>query len=254
MSRKSSNTTSISKLTVRLYISHAFRYKRFLLPLVISILAVVLIMDFLQPYIQSQVLQKVSDGKYDPNNLWGSFGKDIIAYTFAVISSGIIGWRLNIWLLWNLEMRVMRDIAQRAFEHLMRLDANFHANRFGGSLVSQANKLVGSYVRFEDVVVFNLYTLLIGMVATVIILGPRVPIYALSLITLSIVYVIGTIFFSKPVRKANTKQAEQESRQTGQLADSITNIMAVKSFAAEEHESNAIGLRQQKPSKRPSVR
>lgn len=134
-------------------------------------------------------------------------------------------------------MRVTRDIAHRVFEHLMSLDANFHANRFGGSLVSQTNKLVGSYIRFIDASIFNLYTLVISLIATVVILGPRVPEYAAALIVLSIIYIVGTVYFSKPVRDANRLQAEQESRQTGQLADSVSNIMAVKSFGAEAHES-----------------
>lgn len=237
MSKKSVKSPSISVLTARFYLHHAFRYKRYAVSLIFTIPAVVLIMDFLQPYIQAQVLQKISAGNFDPNNLWADFGFELVAYALAVILSGIAGWRLNVWLLWNLEMRVMRDIAQRAFDHLISLDANFHANRFGGSLVSQVNKLVGSYIRFADSIIFNLYTLLIAMVATLAILGPRVPAYALTLVGLSIVYIIGTVIFSRPVREANTRQAEQESRQTGQLADSISNIMAVKSFAAEKHES-----------------
>lgn len=237
MFHRPSKEKSISELTVRLYLHHAFQYKRYAVTLLLTIPAVVLVMDFLQPYIQAQVLQKISTGNYDPNNLWGSFGMDLIAYALAVIATGIAGWRLNIWLIWSLEMRVMRDIAQRAFNHLISLDSNFHANRFGGSLVSQVNKLVGSYIRFADSIIFNLYTLVIAMIATLIILGPRVPAYAITLICLSIVYIVGTVAFSRPVREANTEQAEQESRQTGQLADSITNIMAVKSFAAEGDES-----------------
>jgi ATP-binding cassette subfamily B protein len=194
-------------------------------------------MNYLQPYIQANILQKISTGNYDTNNLWGSFHTELIIYAVATILSGVAGWRLNIWLIWTLEMKVLRDIAQRVFDHLISLDANFHANRFGGSLVSQTNKLVGSYIRFTDAVIFNLYGLVIGLIATVAILGPRVPLYAFSVVGLSVVYIYGTIKLSKNVREANTKQAEQESHQTGQLADSISNIMAVKSFAAEAHES-----------------
>lgn len=234
---KKSSKKSISRLTIHLFVHHAFRYKRYAVTVLFTVLATVLVMDFFQPYIQAQILQKISEGTYDATNLWGSFGTELVMYAVAVVLTGIAGWRLNIWLLWNLEMRVLRDIAQRAFDHLISLDANFHANRFGGSLVSQTNKLVGSYIRFIDAFIFNLYTLVIGMVATIVILGPRVPAYAFALTTISIAYIIGSVYFSKPVREANTAQAVQESKQTGQLADSITNIMAVKSFAAEKHES-----------------
>jgi ATP-binding cassette subfamily B protein len=234
-SRKKNKSTA--GLTIGLYLRHAFRYKRYAVTLLVTVLVTVLVMDYGQRYLQADILQKISDGNYDPKNLWGSFGDELLLYALAVVSTGILGWRLNIWLIWKLEMHVLRDMAQRVFDHLMSLDANFHANRFGGSLVSQTNKLVGSYVRFADAVIFNLYGLVIGMAATIIILGPRVPIYAATLLVLSVAYLFGTVYFSRPVREANRKQAAQESRQTGQLADSITNIMAVKSFAAEAYES-----------------
>lgn len=228
---------SINRLTIKLFVSHAMQYKRYTIPLLIGVLFAVIVMNYVQPYIQAIILQRISEGNFDGNNLLGSFKWELIWYSLAVIGSGILGWRLNIWLIWTLEMKVLRDIATRVFDHLMGMDANFHANRFGGSLVSQTNKLVGSYIRFTDATIFNLYTLAISMVATLVILGPKAPVYAVSLVSLSILYVFGTIHFSKAVRTANRLQSEQESKQTGQLADSVTNIMAIKSFAAEKFES-----------------
>lgn len=236
MSQNASNK-SINAFTVKLFAHHAMRYKRFSLTLLFTVALSVLIMNYAQPYIQALILQKISTGNFNSADLWGSFSKELLLFAAAVIASNILGWRLNIWLIWKLEMEVLRDITQRVFDHLIKLDANFHANRFGGSLVSQTNKLAGSYIRFADAIIFNLFTLLVSMIATIVILYPRSSIYAVVLLILSLLYVIGTYYFSKPVRDANRKQAEQESRQTGQLADSITNIMAVKSFAAEDYES-----------------
>lgn len=237
MTKNNDSQRSINKLTIQLFIHHAFRYKRYAITLLITTAVAMLIMNYLQPYIQAIILQRISEGDYDKNDLWGSFNTELLLYGAAVISSGVIGWRLNIWMIWMLEMKVLRDIGQRVFDHLINLDANFHANKFGGSLVSQTNKLIGSYIRFADSTLFNLYGLIVSMLATIVILGPKVPIYAFTLIILSVLYIIGTVYFSKAVRDANRLQSEQESRQTGQLADSITNIMAVKSFAAEEYES-----------------
>lgn len=235
--RQRSPKDTINNLTIKLFLEHVMRYKRYAVPLLVMVLVANLAMNYLQPYIQAIILQKISQGNYNPYDLWGSFSRELIVYAAAVVGSGVVAWRVNIWLVWTLEMHVLRDIAQRVFDHLVHLDANFHANRFGGSLVSQTNKLIGSYIRFADATIFNLYSLLISMVATVAILGPRAPMYAIVLLVLSVVYLFGTVYFSKPVRDANRLQAEQESRQTGQLADSVTNIMAVKSFAAEDHES-----------------
>ncbi len=228
---------SIVQKTIRLFVSHAARYPRLLIPLLIVLPLNILVADFLLPFITSQVLQKISQGAYDPHDLWGSFGGQLLLYAGATLLSGVAGWRLAVWLIWHLELRVVRDISQRVFDHLLRMSANFHANRFGGSLVSQANKLVGSYVRFTDATIFNLYTLVVSIVATIIILSPRVPMYSIALLVLTTIYILGTMFFSRAVRDANTKESEAQSKQTGFLADSISNVMAIKSFAANRTES-----------------
>ena len=228
---------STTKQTIKLFVGHANRYPRFLAPLLILLPIVILINDFLLPFITSQVLQKVSQGDYNPSDLWGSFGSLLLTYGGAMVVGGVFGWRIVVWLIWHLELRVVRDISQRIFDHLIKMSANFHGNRFGGSLVSQATKLTGSYVRFMDSTIFSLYTLVTAIVATVIILAPRVPLYALALITLSAIYIVGTMIFSRPVREANTLESEAQSKQTGYLADAISNVMALKSFSAAKQES-----------------
>lgn len=229
---------SINKKTLSLFWHHATRYKLLLTPIIIFVPLGILGMGFVQPYIMSLVLQKISKNGYDKHNLWASFGPYIIAYAVTTFMSGVAFWRLNIWCIWNLEINVTRDIAKRVFDHLMSMSPAFHANRFSGSLVSQTNKLTGAYVRIADTAIFNLYPLLIALVATILILAPRVPVYAMVLIVLSTIYIIGTVHFSKPVRHANTLEAEAQSAQTGYLADSVSNVTAVKAFAAGKYEQD----------------
>lgn len=226
-----------TRKTIRLFVSSAAKYPKLLIPLLIVVPLNILVNDFAQPYITSIVLQKIATGDFNPNDLWGSFGLLISLFAAAAALGGIVGWRLTIWLIWQLELKVVRDISQRIFEHLLKMSASFHANRFGGSLVSQASKLTGSYIRFTDSTIFNLYTLIVAIIATIVILAPRVPLYALALVVLSIIYIIGTFKFSKPVRDANTRESEAQSKQTGYLADSISNVMAIKSFAAANEEA-----------------
>jgi ATP-binding cassette subfamily B protein len=229
---------SITKQTIKLFVGHATRYPQFLIPLLIAVPINILIGYFLQPFVISEILQRISQNSFDPNDLWHSFGTPVVVYAIALLASGVIGWRVIIWIIWHLELKVTRDISQRVFNHLMKMSASFHANHFGGSIVSQATKLTGSYVRFIDATVFNLYTLVISIVAAIVILAPRAPLYAMFMLTLSLAYLIGTIYFSRTVREANTLESEAQSKQTGYLADSVSNVMAVKSFAASSVESS----------------
>lgn len=229
---------STSRQTIQFFWHHASKYPRYLFPLLATVPLTIVIGDFVAPYITSLVLQKISQGDFDTANLWGSFAPQIIGYAICVLMSGVVGWRLAVWLVWKLEVNVIRDISHRVFSHIMSMSASFHANRFGGSLVSQANKLTGSYIRFTDSIIFNLLTLLTALIAALVILAPRVPIYAAGLVVLSALYIVCAFFFSKPVRLANTKESEAQSRQTGALADAITNVMAIKSFSAAAHEDD----------------
>lgn len=230
--------TTTTRQTISLFLHHANQYKRLFYPLIIGISVTVLVMQFLEPYILSLILQKISQKDYDTGNLWGSFGSYVTVFAIATVASSVFGWRLNIWLLWQLELKVTRDIATRTFNHLMDLGSSFHNNRFAGSLVSQSTKLTGAYIRFIDATLFNLLTLVVALVATVIILAPKAPLYAVCLVALSVMFIIGTIYFSKPVLEANRLEAEAQSRQTGYLADSISNLMVVKSFAAGKYEKD----------------
>jgi ATP-binding cassette subfamily B protein len=229
---------SVTRKTIQLFWHHISQYPMLFYGLIAIVPINIIVGDFIAPYITSQVLLKITRGTYDAQHIWASFGPQIIGYAACVFLTGFAGWRIIVFLIWKLELNVTRDIAQRVFTHLMKMSANFHTNRFGGSLVSQANKLTSSYVRFIDSMIFNLLTLLVALIATLAILAPRVPLYAVALIVLSAIYIAGAFYFSKPVRAANISESEAQSAQTGVLADSITNVMAIKSFSASSHEES----------------
>lgn len=221
-----------TKETLALFWRSATKYPRYLWPLLVSVPVTVLIFDYALPYITATILGRLSAGTFDASNVWGSFGPLLLAFAAGSILAGVIGWRLNIWLIWNLENSTVRDLSQRVFSHLMNLSANFHSNRFGGSLVSQANKLNGAYVRIADATVFNIIPLVVGIIAIIAILAPKVPGFVGVLMLATVVYIVGTVFYSRSVREANAREAALQSKQTGYLADSITNVFAVKTFAA----------------------
>jgi len=120
--------------------------------------------------------------------------------------------------------------------HYEDMSTDFHANNFTGSLVSQTNKLMNSYVRTADTTIFQVYPLVAGIVITSIILGPRAPLFVLLLIISSAAFIAFAFKISKPVRRYGALTAADESRQTGYLADAITNVVAIKSFSHSEYE------------------
>jgi len=228
--------TQTTKQTLKFYWQHARQYPGYLTGLLISTPLTVLAGSFLPPLIVANVLNRLSTHDFTPHRVWHSFGTDILAYAAVQFLGNLAGWRAVDAFAWKMEGNVERNIARQVFRHLLAQSPNFHANRFGGSLVSQTNKLMGSYIRFADTTLFQLIPLLSALLFAGIILALRAPLFAVMLITFAVIYMATAVFVTKAVRRAGAAQAAAESTQTGNLADAVTNVMAIKSFAGAAHE------------------
>jgi ATP-binding cassette subfamily B protein len=234
--KKNANQKQLAFQTLKLYWQHAWKHKTYVVGLGFMVPLTILVFNFLPPLIVATVLERMSTGDFIKGDLWASFGPMLLLYAGLTILGGVVLWRINIILIWKLEMLVLRDIHQRIFAHLMELSANFHANRFGGSLVSQANKFGSSYIRIADTTVFNMTTLILAFIFAGIILAPRAPMVVVALLIASVIYIITAILITRKVRELNAVEAAVSNRQTGFLADAVSNVLAVKSFAGNKYE------------------
>ena len=221
--------------TVRLYLRHAWHYPGYTIGMLLSIPIQTLTTDFLPPLVLAIVLNRLAHGNFQPHHVWASFGPLLVLYT-GIIVVGMIMRRVSDAFMWRLEAKVTRDLTRQVYDHLLNQSANFHANSFSGSLVSQTNKLVSAYVRTADTTNDQVFTLLWGLLFTSIILARRAPQFVAFLLIFSVIYILTAIFVTRPVRRLGARHAAAETRQTGYLADSVTNVMAVKSYAGSEFE------------------
>lgn len=223
--------------SARYFLRKAWQHKALLLGTLIAVPLASLLLYYIPPVIIADILDRLSSGDFTHGDLWGSFGRSLVWYAILTLFSGILLWRIAVFCLWRLEIRVLRNIHHEVFAHLMKLSANFHANRFAGSLTSQTNKLATAYVRFADTLLFDCMTMMLAFVFSFVILLPRVPWIALALVIFSIMFMLIALKLTKSIREARGREASAETRQTGFLADAITNVLAVKSFAGGQFEN-----------------
>jgi ATP-binding cassette subfamily B protein len=223
--------SSLTTQTIRYYWRHMRKYRGKLFGLAWSVPAATLLLGFVPSYIISRILQRISAGHFTQGQLWSSFGPDLLAYAVVVLLAGVVLWRVAVYYVWTLEIAVVCDIYREVFDHLMAMDSNFHSNRFSGSLVTQTNKLASAYITLADAVIFEAGTLVLAFIFTFVILWPRVPWIAAFLLAFAVLFILLALRVSRRVRELRGEEAEAETKLTGRLADSITNIMAVKSFA-----------------------
>jgi ATP-binding cassette subfamily B protein len=191
--------------------------------------------NFIPPLILAAVLNKLTHEHLSRADLWPQFGGLLIVFAIIAVF-GTFFWRIVDHYAWALEAKVERSMAQKVFRQLGEQSADFHANSFVGSLVSQTTKLLSAYVRISDTTMFMVLPLFWSIVFTVVIMAPRSPIYSAVLLVFSVIYIICAFYVTRPTRKLGAIHAASESAQTGRLADALTNIMAIKSFARESDE------------------
>ncbi len=190
------------------------------------------------PFIVSRIFSKLQTAYSHHQPLhFSAFLPYFIWFSLAMIA-GIVFWRLQSWFVWRLEIKVRRDMSNDLYDHLQSQSQRFHADRFGGALVSQTNKFVNAYERIMDDFIWNVVPSLTTVVVAVLVLAFISLPYALGLAVITAIY-LGLM--SRRVVKQmpyNVAQAEAESRQTAALADSITNMGTIRAFAGENYESN----------------
>lgn len=149
---------------------------------------------------------------------------------------GVILWRLQGYATWEFELRAERDMNIAIFHHLAKQGEKFHANRFGGALVSQTNKFVGAYERMFDDLIWSILpglTVFLGSLGILFFVAYK---FALILLAIIAVYIAVMSWRTKHQFPYNRRQAESETVRTAELADAITNVGTVRAFAQEDHE------------------
>jgi ATP-binding cassette, subfamily B, bacterial len=192
--------------------------------------------SFVGPYIISELLNQMQAGSLSLN---GS-APLIVLYSLTQIYGQIIGWRINLFLMWTMQTAAQRDLYQRIFSSLTEQSLSFHSDRFGGALVSQTTKLIGAFERFWDTIVFQVIPSLSSVAIATIILSFFFWQYAAFLFGLSVIFATVVIIGSRFLAKRNREEAQASTATNAYVADAVTNVMTIKSHGHEAAELDSL--------------
>lgn len=196
---------------------------------------VIVIRSALIPLVMADMIGVVSEG-LEQDELTARLLPMAAVLMVLYTMSSFVFEKLRTFCAWRMELRAMYDLSSRVFEVVSAQSMQFHSDRFSGSLVSQTNRFVSAYERLMDEIIWNILPWVTSIISYIVILFPRAPIFTILMIGLIIVYATISGLMSKPIAKLNRAEAEASNKTTGQLADSISNITAVKSYAREKYE------------------
>lgn len=208
-----------------------YKWQR-LLAITFPVLAVT-VNSIAAPYVLSQFLDRLQAGKIT----FATTSDLIVLYAGLVILGEVILWRLALYFAWTFEVNSVRDLSKHVFDTLSHKELAFHANRFGGALVSQSTKFLGAFERFWDMIVWNvipMVTVILGSIITLSIIGLWQ--YAILLVVYCIGFAAVVVVGSKFLASRNRNEAKASNTMYGYLADMVTNVGTVKAFGRENYE------------------
>lgn len=234
MSKKNAEPKTVTR-TLHYYWQEVKKYKWYALGCFLLTPIVVFVRAILAPMIFADLIEKASAGLPIEELLAVALGEVLLFIVIYTVNK-LVFEELRLYFCWKWEMLSMYNLAILCFNTVSDQSMQFHSDRFSGSLVSQSNKFVGAFERLIDTFIWNIWPTLIYIILVIAVLAPQVPWFATGLVVLTIVYAIICSLSFKKVAHLNEEWAAAETKQTGQLADSISNIISVKSYAQESHE------------------
>lgn len=194
--------------------------------------------EIIPPYIVSLAFSKMTSlqASGQPLDFWQF---DHYAWIYiGFLMGGFILWRSQVIVMWFFQIKASQRLMKYIFDHLQRQSSAFHANHFGGALVSDANKFGSGFERFIDDFTWSILTGVVSLVGSLIVLSTVSWQLALALFVGSLLYLFIMSRRTFKQIKFDRAVAAAESDRTAKLADNITNVSTVRAFAGEKLENN----------------
>jgi ATP-binding cassette subfamily B protein len=176
----------------------------------------------------------------------GRAAADVALHAFIVMAA--LGLTMVIlrhfawWAVVPFTLRIMRKVAQGAFQRVQRFSTDWHNNSFAGSIVRKITRGMWALDMINDVLLLALLPSLVVLVGTVVLLGQRWPIMGLVMAVGSIAYVMLTLTLAtRVIAPASRLSNAMDTRIGGVLADALSSNAVVKSFGAEAREDERLG-------------
>ncbi len=224
-----------TRRTLHYYWAATKRHMGLFVTLIIATIGFGFLLTYANPYVMSLIVDRVAADPVPADQVFPVFGPYIIALVLInLFGQGFS--KLQDYTLWKLQIAVNYDLATEAFDALCNQSMSFHSNRFGGTLVSQTSKFMNAYNQLIEVITWPVLPITEAIVFICILLGPRVPLYTAILMCMLALYGFVSYRMYKRILNLNEQAASAQNNLSGELSDSVANILAVKTYGREDYE------------------
>ncbi|MCL2529670.1 MAG: ABC transporter ATP-binding protein/permease [Coriobacteriia bacterium] len=229
-------TVSVTKRTLHYYWAVTCKHWGFFALAMLSTVGFVGLLTFGNPFVMGLIVDKLTT---EPPWLEENVLQAYSPYILALVGINLVGQacsKVQDYSVWKIEILANYDLATSTFDTLSNQSMTFHAARFGGSLVSQTQKFISGYSILMESAVYAVVPIGLTAIFTLVILAAPLPLYVAVLAVLLAIYTTAAWLLFKRILPLNAATASAQNALSGELSDSITNILAVKTYGREAYE------------------
>jgi len=229
------------KKTLRYFWKESKKYWLLLIALHVCIAVGVIVNDVVIPLYYKDFIDKISMFNGDKLLLFPELFGILIMIMGWYLLSEIFAWRMGGYLNGIYQSRVIKSITNNCFATIHKHSFGFFANSFSGSLVAKVKRMFRAFERVLDIFTWDVFPNFIRVVFSMGVLFFIAPIFAVLLFVWLILFLCGAFIFSRWKIKYDLKNSTLDSQLTGELADTISNAVTVKTFSRYKYECQNFG-------------
>ncbi|MBM3633233.1 MAG: ABC transporter ATP-binding protein [Alphaproteobacteria bacterium] len=189
----------------------------------------------LRPYILKVILDRLADNpkaEVFSYLAWPVFSFLLLAFLMPTVSR-FYGYFVEIEMI----PRLRQQLSQTAFGSFLKQSHGFFQNQFSGSLGNKINDLSTDIPDLVQTVIDRCFSTILALIVAIITLWTVNTRFALLMGGWTLMFFLGSLFFSKRLVNLSDVWSEYISKITGQIVDSLSNILSVRLFARSHQEA-----------------
>ncbi|MBP6042109.1 ABC transporter ATP-binding protein [Candidatus Saccharibacteria bacterium] len=160
----------------------------------------------------------------------------LLYISIAIVVAEALLWRVVALLMTYRINRTFRDIERRVFSRLLGHSYRFYADNFAGSIVTQFNRFLRAYHQLENILVFDVMNAFFLVASSIVLMAFLQPILSVVMLIWTVIFLSSMVFLAVKKSPYTRKESAADSLVTASVADAITNVLNIKTFARKELE------------------
>ncbi len=230
---------------LRVFFAHVKRYRLLTIALTIMRIAYEAIHLVALPYVAKRLFDVLAAPPTGQSGIDGP-----VSVVLFLAGTSVAAWVVLFFLFRGysyLVPRMMADLEQTSFRYMLGHSYQFFQNNFSGSLVRRITRIAKAFEELYDAFDQKLLPIVVSFTGILMVLFHRSTQIGLIVLVWITVMMVYNYLYARWKVGYDIKRAEQDSRCTGFLSDTISNELTIKLFAANkrevegyEHESNTL--------------